>query len=187
MVSGITASRIDSDPYHSAGSASIAPTGTTQRWLRGAPQAMSSTPIGPRTSSGIGTAAHVPPLPVFEASSETQSRHASGINAIDTRAMAAVAPSAIASCRHSRRSTNHSSPTPGVIFVSSTSAHVHGQRNPATIATASTSDTLPPAISMAPTTSPSSNSSGPVSTNTAAIRIAVHTPTNAGHGSRSSG
>ena len=56
--------------------------------------------------------------------------------------------------RHSRRSTNHSSPTPGVIFVSSTNAQVHGQRNPHTIATASSSEMLPPAISIAPTDHP---------------------------------
>jgi hypothetical protein len=42
---------------------------------------------------------------------------------IDTTA---VAPSAIASERHSRRTTNQSNPTPGVIFVSTTNDHVHG-------------------------------------------------------------
>ena len=43
----------------------IAPTGTVQRWLRGAPQMIRSTPSGPRISNGIGIAAHVPPLPWF--------------------------------------------------------------------------------------------------------------------------
>ena len=65
--------------------------------------------------------------------------------------------------RHSRRSANHSSATPGVILVRITNAQVHGRLNPATIATASSSVTLPPAISIAPTSSPSRNRSGPVS------------------------
>ena len=74
-----------------------------------------------------------------------------------------------------------------MIFVSSTNAQVHGQRKPHTIATASRSEMLPPAISIAPTTIPNRNSSRPVSTHTAPMRSAVQAATNSVHGSRLSG
>ena len=48
----------------------------------------------------------------------------------ETATMAAVAPSAMPSCRHSRRTTNHSRPTPQVGLVSSTNDHVQGCRKP---------------------------------------------------------
>ncbi len=66
---------------------------------------------------------------------------------------------------------------PGVIFVSSTNAHVAGQRNPSTIAAARSRWMLPPASSISPSTTPTANHFRPVSTNTAPIRIAVHTAT----------
>ena len=97
--------------------------------------------------------------------------------------MAAVAPSAIASSRHSRRTTNHSKPMPGVIFVSSTSAHIHGQRNASTMAAASRRWMLPPASSIAPSTMPTANQRRPVSTYVAPSRIAVQAAMNACHGS----
>ena len=77
------------------------------------------------------------------------SRHWSGRVTKETATIAAVTPSAIPSDRHSRRTANHSSPIPGVIFVSRTSDQVHGQRNPRTIAAARRSETLPPATSIA--------------------------------------
>ena len=89
--------------------------------------------------------------------------------------------------RHSRRSANQISATPGVILVRITNAHVQGRLKPATIATASSSVMLPPAISIAPTSRPSRNRSGPVSQYTAPINSAVQAATNTGHGSRSSG
>ena len=67
-----------------AGSASIAATGTTQRWLRGAPQTMSATPIGPRMTSGIGIAAHVPPLPVFARSRSIHESQLCGMSTNET-------------------------------------------------------------------------------------------------------
>ena len=124
--------------------------------------------------SGIGIDAQVPPLPVLAASRSNQANQLCGISTNETATIAAVDPSAIASDRHSRRSANHSRPTPGVIFVSSTKAQVHGHRNPHTIATVSRSEMLPPAISIAPTAMPSRNRSRPVRTHTAPMRIAVH-------------
>ena len=75
----------------------------------------------------------------------------------ETATTTAVPPRAIARLRHSRRTTNHSSPTPGVIFVSSTIDQVHGQRKPSTMAAARTRWTLPPASSMAARTTPTTN------------------------------
>ena len=49
--------------------------------------------------------------------------------------IAAVAPSAKASARHSRRTANHSTPMPGVTFVMNISVHDADQRKPTTIAT----------------------------------------------------
>ena len=57
---------------------------------------------------------------------------------------AAVAPSAIARFRHSRRTANQSRPMPGVTLVSRMSAQAAGQRKPTTMATASRSEMLPP-------------------------------------------
>ena len=57
--------------------------------------------------------------------------------------MTAVAATASARARHSRRIANHSSPRPGVTLVSSGNAHVPDQRNPSTIAAASSRWMLP--------------------------------------------
>ncbi len=76
--------------------------------------------------------------------------------------MAAVVASAIASGRHSRRTTNHRRPIPGVTFVRSTNAQADGQRKPRTIATASSSSMLPPASSIAAKVIPTARRRGPV-------------------------
>ena len=119
----------------------------------------------------------------------TQSATASGSSTNETATIAAVAPSAIASARHSRRTANHSSPIPGVIFVSRTIDQAAGQRKPMTIATARSSETLPPAISIAVNgnSRPAASSRGPVRKRTAAMRSAVQTAMNACHGSAVSG
>ena len=70
-------------------------------------------------------------------SNAIQSRQASGATTNEIPAMTAVVPSANASGRHSRRTANHRRPTPGVTLVSSTNAQVPAQRNPSTIAAAS--------------------------------------------------
>ncbi len=49
-----------------------------------------------------------------------------GASTKDTAAITAVAPSAIPSWRHSRRTANQSRPTPALGLVSSTNDHVHG-------------------------------------------------------------
>ena len=119
--------------------------------------------MGKRIASGTGTAAHVPFLPTFEASTCGQRSHASGWNAAETATMATVAPSAIARDRHSRRTANHSSPTPGVILVSSTKDQAAGHLNPSTIATATSNSILPPQISINPKkANPRRISRGPV-------------------------
>ena len=64
--------------------------------------------------------------------------------AAETSTMAAVVTPATASDRHSRRTANHSSPSPGVTLVSTGSAHVPANRNPATTAAASRIVMLPP-------------------------------------------
>src|SRR4029078_6684853 len=64
------------------------------------------------------------------------SAQSDGLVANDTATIAAVAPSTIARLRHSRRTANHSTPTPGVTFVSSTNAHVAGHRKPTTLSIA---------------------------------------------------
>ena len=76
-----------------------------------------------------------------------------------------------------------------MIFVSRTIDQAAGQRNPRTIAAARSSETLPPATSIAANgkSSPAASSRGPVRNRTAAIRIAVQTAMNACHGSAVSG
>ncbi len=79
----------------------------------------------------------------------TQSIHMPGAMTAETTTNAAVAPSAMASERHSRRTANHSRPIPGVTFVSSTNDQAAGQRKPSTMAVASSRWMLPTRISMA--------------------------------------
>ena len=99
--------------------------------------------MGSRTRSGTGKYSHGMLTPALAISDATQASHRAGANTNDTAAIAAVAPMAIASDRHSRRPTNHSSPTPGVTFVSRMNAHAAGQRKPATIARAISVSMLP--------------------------------------------
>ena len=116
------------------------------------------------------------------------SAQSDGLIANETATIAAVAPSAIARFRHSRRTANHSSPTPGVTFVSSTNAHVAGHRNPTTIATAMNAWMLPIATSMntggSSITRPSHR---PLSQRNATTIAAVHSPAKIGQGSQCSG
>ena len=72
-----------------------------------------------------------------------------------------VAPAAIASERHSRRTANQRRPMPGVTFVSSTNDQVAGHRKPRTIAAASRSVMLPPKISGSAIRSPTASNTGP--------------------------
>jgi hypothetical protein len=88
----------------------------------------------------------------------------------------------MARLRHSCRTTNQSSPIPGVIFVSRTSDHVHGQRNPSTIAAASSRWMLPPASSISASTTPTASHRRPVRTMSAPSRINVQAAMNACHG-----
>src|SRR4029078_5070396 len=150
-VSGITASSIDRPPYHTAGRASIEATGTVHARSLRAPQTTIAMATGSRTRRGTGTDAHVPLLPAatFRWTTSTHVRHWSGSITKETATIAALTPRAIARDRRSRRTADHSSPIPAVIFVRSTSDHVHGQRKPRTIAAARRSDTLPPAPSIA--------------------------------------
>ena len=99
--------------------------------------------------------------------------------------MAAVAASAIARWPHSRRTANHRSPTPGVIFVSRISAHAAGQRKPSTIAAAARMWMLPPAMSIAANgnSTPAARSRGPAMKRSARRMRSVHAATNACHGS----
>ena len=62
-------------------------------------------------------------------------------------AIAAVTPRAIASARHSRRTRNQTSPTPGVTLVRSGSAHAADHRKPMTMTAAYSRCTLPEMIS----------------------------------------
>src|ERR1019366_144314 len=95
--SGITARSIARPPYHSAGRATIAATGTAQRRLVRAPQTTTATAIGRRNHSGIGIAAEFPllwppPAPI----PRSHSSQARGSTASETATIAAVAPSATA-------------------------------------------------------------------------------------------
>ena len=62
-----------------------------------------------------------------------------------------------------------------------------GQRNPRTIATASSSEMLPPASSTERQQDPDGEQPGPVRKRTATSRSAVQTPTKASHGRPVSG
>ena len=70
--------------------------------------------------------------------SANQSDHHSGLSANEAAASAAVTPRAMARFRHSRRTANQRSPTPGVTFVRSGIAHSHGRPKPRTIAAVTT-------------------------------------------------
>src|SRR5215203_1943488 len=122
----MTASSIDSDPYHRAGNASMLATGTVHRRFVRAPHTTTTIATGKRTTNGIGTDAHVPSLPTLAWRTSIQSSQAPGMMTAETATMAAVVPSAMASERHSPRTTNHSRPMPGVILVNRTKVHAAG-------------------------------------------------------------
>ena len=179
----MTASSIASPPYHSAGNASIPATGTVQRRFVRAPQTTSAIANGSRTRNGIGTAAHVPSRPAIRVSTSTHSNHASG-RSRTTRPRSAPSPPARWTAAATRpRTTNHSSPMPGVIFVSSTSAQVAGQRNPSTIAAARSRWMLPPASSIRPRTTPDGEPLAAGEHEHGPSRIPVQTAMKACHGS----
>src|SRR5450631_1532207 len=114
-------------PYQNAGRASIAATGTAQRRLVRAPQTTTTTAIGRRNHGGIGIAAHVPlVLPTLLVITPIHSSQARESTARETATIAAVAPRAMASDRHSRRTANHSRPIPGVTLVSRMSDQAAG-------------------------------------------------------------
>jgi hypothetical protein len=187
----MTASSIEIPPYHRAGRASIEATGTVQGRSVRAPQTTIATAIGPRIQSGTGSDAHVPvrPEPRFAVTTPIHSLHSPGARANDAATMAVVAPNAIASDRHSRRTANHSRPIPGVIFVRRTIDQVHGQRNPRTIAPARSRETFPPATSIAVNGKSSAARSrrGPARNRTALRSSAVQAAMNACHGRAGSG
>ena len=187
VVSGITASSIASEPYHSAGSASIAHDRHRPALVaRRAPDDQQHADRRPDDERDRDRGPRAALALVGDRAASTHARHCPGRTSETARSRPShPARSRATATRAGARTT--AAPTPGVILVSSTNAQVHGHRNPATIATASSSEMLPPAISIAPTTSPSRNRSGPVSQKTAPIRIAVQAATNTGHGSRLSG
>ncbi len=97
--------------------------------------------------------------------------------------MTAVAPSAMPSARHSRRTANHSSPTPGVTFVSSIRAHIQGYRKPSRMAAAYNRWTLPTMHSNSTGGSGSTHhQSRPASQTTMATWRAVQPSRNTGQG-----
>ena len=100
-------------PGHIAGTASAAATGTVQRASRVAPHQTIAAAIGSRSQSGMGRAGHGGGVPAESSSIVTQPTHSAGTSTNVTATIAAVAPSAMPSWRHSRRATNHSSPMPG--------------------------------------------------------------------------
>ena len=100
-------SSIENESIQITGSASIAASGTVHRRSVRAPQIT----IDGRDGDPDQQDAHC--VPPSWRSSAIQSRQTSGANTNETAAIAAVVPSAIASARHSRRTANHSRPTPG--------------------------------------------------------------------------
>ena len=112
--------------------------------------------------SGIGTAAQVGSRPAMDDRTLSHSSQAPGMMTTEIAMTAAVAPSAIPRFRHSRRTANQSRPIPGVTLVSRMSAQAAGQRKPTTIATASSSEMLPPASSAVASRTPTANRRGPV-------------------------
>src|SRR5439155_306454 len=125
--------------------------------------------VGGALAGPFGAAAPFWPRATFRATTSTHVRHSSGSSTNEPAAMTAVAPSAIASARHSRRTANQRRPTPGVTFVNSTIDHAAGQRNPSTIAAASKSEMFPPATSIAVNgkSRPATSNRGPVRIRTA--------------------
>ena len=75
-------------------------------------------------------------MPIPSISSSAQPNQVDGDSTKEMATSTAVAPRAMASGRHSRRTTNQSRPTPELGLVSSTKAQVQGCLKPSTMATA---------------------------------------------------
>ena len=98
---------------------------TVQRRSVRAPQVTSTTAADRRDHRGSETANWPTVAPVWRPRNAEPVRPQScGVDERGHGTSTAVAPSAIASERHSRRTANHSSPTPGVTLVSRTNAQV---------------------------------------------------------------
>lgn len=111
-------------PHQIDGIASSTPAGSSQRRSFHAAQAMSAAANGSRTMSGMGTDPGTVDELVDDFRRSNQACHSPGAMSAETATIAAVVAPAMASCRHSRRTTNHSRPRPGVTFVSTGSAQV---------------------------------------------------------------
>ena len=111
---------------YGTGIAIAAPTGTVHRRSVRAPHATMTAPTATRSHSGPGSVHNGNVTPALSRRLSTHSNQADGMITNETRATAAVAPIAIPSERHSRRTANHSSPTPGVTFVRRMKAHAAG-------------------------------------------------------------
>ena len=121
----------------------------------------------PRSAAGPGTGSVLPPrFRLRPARSDEEAEPlepGAGHHHRRRRRSAARSPRARSPAyRHSRRTANQSRPIPGVTLVRSTSAQAAGQRNPTTIATASSNEMLPPASSTAASRTPTANRRGPV-------------------------
>jgi hypothetical protein len=131
------------------GMASVAATRTVQRRSVRAPQATSASAPTSRIGSGIGKCSPSGSTPTIERRATTHWPQSAGARAHETALSAAVAPSAMASDRHSLLTANQTRPTPGVTFVSRTNDHAAGQRNPTTTAAPMRRLTLPAESSIA--------------------------------------
>ena len=143
--SGTHATRITKTFHHSAGAAIVAATGTSQSRSVRAPKATTTRATTRRIGSEIWIAAGGTSIAAgaWTVIASMNSRQSCGARTNETAVTAAVAPSAIASCRHSRRNANQARPMPGVIFVRRTTDQVAGHRKPTTIASAIRRLTLP--------------------------------------------
>ena len=184
--SGTAATITASTFHHRNGTDRATATGRTHARSVRAPQTTTRAATAIRNGSEIGTAwrgtSTVADSWVLEASMNPD--HRSGARTRLTPAITAVAPSAIPRFRHSRRTTNHSRPTPGVILVSRMNAHAAGRRMPTTTARPSSRLRLPSHSSPSTGGNSSSRSSvqrRPIQASDTSSR-AVQAPKNAGHG-----
>src|ERR1035437_5812913 len=141
------ATRIAGVVTQNTGMAAAVATGTTQRRSVRAPQTTSAAAATRRSHSGgkrkLYQSFEPAPASCDVVRNFTQSHHALWAMANDTAEIIAVAPRAQASDRHSRRTTNQSSETPGVTFVSRPMDHRAGYSKPRTHTVARSRFTLP--------------------------------------------
>ncbi len=123
------------------GIANIEATGTSQARFVSAPAMTNAAANATRTA--IVSRYPEPAVPVSPRSRATHSNHRFGSRTNEATAMTAVVARAIANDRHSRRTANQRTPTPGVIFVSSRNDQAYGQRKPSTMAAPSIRWMLP--------------------------------------------